>query len=196
MKVFTITTKHPEWEALTEECVRRVKEFSGHEVEVVQAKDQWDAHVLKLTIPLRHNCFLWFVDSDWWPVKPFEFPKIPEGGFSAIQCTTGLDRYITTCADTSKVFATTILGMDMVSWKARHCFRHAKAKQTSSFWDGKPRMDEFFLNLAVLPQNLPVDYMSGNWAWNGPVTPEAIAVHAGGIWPKVETLKRWCRHLD
>lgn len=190
MKVFTVTTKHPEWESLTAECVRRVKEFSGHEVQVIQAKDQWDAHVLKLTVPLRHDCFLWFVDSDWWPVQPFEFPKIPEGGFSAIRCTTGLKRYVTTCADTEKVFATTILGADMNSWKVKHCFRHAQAMQSTAFWDGKPRMDEFFLNVAVLAQDMPISYMGGQWAWNGKRSPEAIAVHAGAMWPKLDWLNQ------
>jgi hypothetical protein len=189
MKVFTVTTDHPEWESLTRECVLRVKSYSGHDVQVFEAKNQWDAHVLKLTAPLIFEDFVWFVDSDWWPVKPFEFPQIPESGFCAPRCMNGKERYITTCADTDNIFGTTIIGMDMVSYKVRHCFRKALSLQSSFFWDDKPRMDEFFLNVAVLAEGLPVTYLTGEWIWNAPVVPEAIGVHAGGMWPKLNWLK-------
>jgi hypothetical protein len=191
MKVFTVTTQHPEWEALTRECVLRVKSYSGLDVEVVVAKDQWDAHVKKLTAPLLYEDYVWFVYSDWWPVKPFEFPEIPRGGFAAVTCKGGEGRYITTCADLNQIFSTTVIGMDMVSWKTRTAFRKAQALQSAFFWDGHPRMDEFFLNVAVLRENLPVSRLPGEWVWNGPKGPESIGVHAGGIWPKLEALKEW-----
>lgn len=190
MNLFTITTKHPEWDELTAECVDRVKRYSGHDLEVVQAKDQWDAHVLKLTHPLKYAGHVWFVDSDWWPVKEFIFPEILEGGITAPYCRSGHERYITTCADTKKVFGTTIIGMDLTGWKLRHCLRSARAMQAASFWDGKPRMDEFFLNLAVLSQGeVPVRLLDGEWIYNGKRSPEAIAVHAGARWPKLEWLR-------
>jgi hypothetical protein len=189
MKVFTVTTQHHEWEALTRECVLRVKSYSGLDVEVVTAKDQWDAHVLKVAVPLLYDDFTWFVDSDWWPVKPFEFPEIPEGGFCAVRCTSGKDRYKTTCADTSQIFATTVIGMDMGSWKVKKAFRQAQSLQNLYFWDRKPRMDEFFLNVAVLRDQLPVTYLEGEWLRNAPKMPETIAVHAGGMWPKLDWLK-------
>lgn len=191
MKIFTVTTAHPEWESLTRECVLRMKSYTGLDVQVYTAKDQWDAHVQKLAIPLLYNDPVWFVDSDWWALKPFELPEIPSGGFAAPYCRSGHDRYKTTCADIEKIFGTTIIGMDMGSWKVRHCFRKAQALQNSFYWDGKPKMDEFFLNIAVLQSDVPVKHLDGSWIWNGHnPPPEAIAVHAGGFWPKLEWLKK------
>lgn len=189
MKVFTITTDHPEWESLTRECVLRAKSYSGLDVDVVTAKDQWDAHVLKLTVPLRYQEPVWFLDSDWWAVKPFKFPEVPECGICAPRCQTGVERYITTCADISKVFGTTIIGMDMADPQVRLCFTDALALQSALYWNGRPKMDEFFLNIAVLKSGLPVTLLNGQWVWNGPKSSEAIAVHAGGMWPKLEWLK-------
>lgn len=192
MKIFTVTTDHPEWHSLTRECVLRVKAYSGQDIKVFEAKDQWDAHVLKLTVPLHYEDPVWFVDSDWWPVKPFEFPEITEEGITAPYCRSGHDRYITTCADTSKVFGTTILGADMGSWKVKQAFRNARAMQSAAYWNGKPKMDEFFLNVAVLSHDMPITYLGGEWVWNGKVSPEAIAVHAGAMWPKLDWLKEQC----
>lgn len=193
MKVFTVTTQHPEWEALTRECVLRVKTFTGLDVEVFTAKDQYDAHVLKLTAPLEFEDFTWFVDSDWWPVRSFEFPEIPAGGITGVPCLTGLDRYNTTCADTSKVFASTILGMDMASSRVKAAFRLALVLQSHLYWNGKPKMDEFFLNVAAMKSGLPIEHLSTDWLHNCARRPGTIAVHAGGIWPKLETLKEWAK---
>lgn len=191
MKVFTVTTEHPEWEALTRECVLRVKSYSGLDVKVFKAKDQWDAHVLKLSLPLEYDCPVWFIDSDWWALRPFEFPEIPEFGICAPRCLSGKNRYITTCADTEKIFGTTIIGMDMSSWKMKHVFRQAQALQNSLFWNGKPIMDEFFLNLSALKNETPISYTEGPWIWNAQdPPPEAVGVHSGGFWPKLEWLKK------
>jgi hypothetical protein len=191
VKIFTVTTDHPEWKALTAECCRRVEQFSGHTVEVFTAKDQFDSHVLKLSAPLEFEDFTWFVDSDWWPVRPFEFPDVPEGGLTAVPCLTGLDRYQTTCADTSKVFASTILGMDMSSSKVKHAFRLALSLQSQFYWNGRPKMDEFFLNVASMRSGLPIAHVSPEWLHNCARREDTIAVHAGGIWPKLEALKEW-----
>jgi hypothetical protein len=193
MKIFTVTTMQPEWEALTRECVLRVKSYTGMDVEVFTAKDQFDAHVLKLAAPLEFEDFTWFVDSDWWPVRTFEFPEIPTGGIIGVHCTTGHDRYKTTCADLSKVFASTIMGMDMASSKVKHAFRMALSLQSQFYWNGHPKMDEFFLNIAVMKSGLPIEHLDPNWLHNCACREDTIAVHAGGIWPKLEKLKEWAR---
>lgn len=193
MKVFTVTTQHPEWEALTRECALRVGQFSGQKMEIYTAKDQYDAHVLKLTAPMEFEDFTWFVDSDWWPVKPFEFPEIPEGGILAVPCRSGLDRYKTTCADTSQVFASTIMGMDMASSKVKSAFRLALVLQSHCYWNGKPKMDEFFLNVASMKMGIPIRHLSTDWLHNCQRRENTIGVHAGGIWPKLDTLKEWAK---
>lgn len=191
MKAFTITTKHPEWEELTRECVARAKRHLGVDLEVLDAKDQYDSHLQKLLHPLRHHDEVWFFDSDWWALQDAKLLPVPIGGMRAVYCRTAHERYCNTCVDLKKVFGTTLYAADMRSPQVRSAFMHAVHLQHEAYWNGKPKADESFLNIACQQRDVHVAMMG--FEWNHCAKPDAstIGLHAGGMWPKLA----WMREM-
>lgn len=192
MNAFTVTTDHEEWRSLTRECAFRLKAYAGVDLQKVAAKDEFDSHIRKLTAPLATREPTWFFDSDWWMVREAELPPIPAGGIVATYCRSGHERYCNSCADISKVFGTTLYGADMNSVNVREAFVRALALQSQFYWNGRPRADESFLNIAVQQLGIPVTFMPAEWNWCDDRKPDTIAIHAGAMWPKLEWLQKRC----
>lgn len=189
MKAFTITTRHEEWNQLTRECVLRLRAYAGMDTEPITADNEFDSHVQKLTVPLASHEPTWFFDSDWWMVKEATLPPIPSGGIVATYCRSGHERYCNTCVDISQVFGTTIYGADLSSVNVRQAFLNALKLQSEFYWNGRPKADESFLNIACQRLNVPIAFMPPEWNWCDIAQDNTIAVHAGAMWPKLEWLK-------
>lgn len=189
MKAFTVTTSHPEWTALTEECVRRLQEFAGITSEVVVARDQYHSHVLKLTHPLTYTEPVWFFDSDWWLIRQATLPAIPAGGIAAVHCRSGYDRYRVTSLTPGEIFGTTLWGADMSHPTVRSTFKQARHLQDTLFSNGKPSMDEFFLNVASVQAALPRHIMGYEWNHCASPQEDTLAIHAASMWPKLPWLR-------
>lgn len=189
MKAFTVTTRHPEWQELTRECVRRLRHYAGITCEVITARDQYDSHVIKLTHPLSCREPLWFFDSDWWLIHPASLPPIPTGGITAVHCRSGFERYQTTSLTPQQIFGTTLYGADMSSPAVRSVFQHARTLQQTHFSNDRPRMDECFLNIAAHHAGLPLTLIGYEWNHCSHPQPDTLALHAASMWPKLPWLR-------
>lgn len=189
MNAFTVTTNHPEWNALGRECCLRLQAYAGITPTVIEAKDQFDSHVVKLTHPLVHEGPVWFFDADWWMLREAALPEIPSGTIVATYCRTGHERYLNSAVDLTKVFGTTLYGADMSCPRIRSAFDKALHLQGESYWNGKPRADESFLNIAVQQAEIPVTMMGAEWNHCGAAMPNTIGLHAGGRWPKLDWMR-------
>lgn len=193
MRIFTVATKHHEWESLSRECVLRLKSYAGVEsVEIIWAKDQFDSHIQKLLHPLASHEHVWFFDADWWMMKPSELPEIPNGGIVATYCRTGHERYCNSLVDIERIFGTTLWGADMSSLSVRAAFIKALHLQSEFYWNGKPKADESFLNIACQNLAVPVTFIGSEWNHCGPPIGSTIGLHAGGRWPKLDWMKAHC----
>ncbi len=192
MKAFTVTTDFEEWTALTKECVERLERFAAVTPTIITAQDQFDAHVQKLLTPLTSHEETWFFDSDWWMMQQAELPPIPKGGIAAVYCRTGHERYCNTGIDLKGIFGTTLFGADLGDKRIRQAFTKALHLQSEAYWNGKPKADESFLNIAVQQLGIPVTFMP--FTWNHCAAPETdtIGLHAGGMWPKLEWMRKHC----
>lgn len=196
MNAFTVTTAHEEWTALTEECVMRLRRHAKVSALVITAQDEFDAHVQKLTVPLSCHAPMWFFDSDWWMMRDAELPEIPKDGIIGTYCRSGHERYCNSCVDLNIVFGSTIFGADMSNRRVRLAFCNALHLQSEFFWNGKPKADESFLNIAAQQLGIPVKFMDAEWNHCAAPESDTIGLHGGGIWPKLEWMRNHCKHVE
>lgn len=189
MNAFTITTDHQEWDALSSECARRLAAYGDTKLRIITARDEFDSHLQKLLVPLLRTEPIWFFDSDWWMLKEAALPEIPRGHIIATHCRSGHERYCNSAADLARVFGTTLYGADAKDDKVRAAFTKAIHLQSEFYWNGKPKADESFLNIACQQLGVPVIVMEPRW--NHCATPDAdtIGLHAGGRWPKLDWMR-------
>lgn len=156
MTAFTIATS--DIREMADEAARRFTAFAGIPASVIEvSKDK--AHAEKLRLLLSFQGPVWFFDADLWFLQPVTLPPLHDTKF-LVSTPSIADSVRHRCIEDgieySKAFCSCLLGIHMGNPDNRAMIERAIDMQAHACPNGKPGVDERFINRAA--QNAGFDF--------------------------------------